>query len=313
MISLMTLYAYSKKVNMVRILLSACLVLSLSLSQAQELLVNVKVVAPNLTTTDPVIFQNLEVAIREFYNNTRWTSDAFEPEEKINANVQLTILEELGNNAFSGEIIVQANRPVYNSSYNTPMISLIDNRVSFSYLDRQPIEKSDNRFTDNLSSILTYYAYIILGFDYDSFSENGGEAYFRQAENTLNSVPTSFQGEGWSNAGNNVRNRFTLLENLFNPRMRDFRSAFYDYHIKSLDAMSDDSDKARAIMLACMNSIRGVNTSYPNSMLLNLFIDTKRDEILEIFKVADRVQKTQVYTTLTRIDPSNASKYGILR
>ncbi len=299
---------------MIRIFLSIFFIASFSWASAQELLVNVKVAAPSLTTTDPLIFQNLEVAIREFYNNTKWTSDNFEPEEKINANVQLTILEESGSNSFSGEIIVQANRPVYNSSYNTPMMSLIDNRVSFTYTDRQPIERSENSFSDNLSSILTYYAYIMIGFDYESFSQNGGEQYFRLAENTLNSVPPSFQDEGWQNlVRNNVRNRFTLLENLFNPRMREFRAAFYDYHRLSLDVMTEDSDKARAIMLGCMNSIRGANTSYPNSMLLNLFVDTKRDEILEIFKVADRVQKSQVYTTLTRIDPSNASKYGILR
>ena len=299
---------------MIRIFLTIFFISSLSWASAQELLVNVKVAAPSLTTTDPLIFQNLEVAIREFYNNTKWTSDNFEPEEKINANVQLTILEEANSNTFSGEIIVQTNRPVYNSSYNSPILSMIDNRVTFTYVDRQPIERSDNSFSDNLSSILTYYAYIMIGFDYESFSQNSGEKYFRLAENTLNSVPTSFQDEGWQNlVSNNVRNRFTLLENLFNPRMREYRSAFYDYHRLSLDTMTDDSDKARAIMLGCMNSIRGANTSYPNSMLLNLFVDTKRDEILEIFKVADRVQKSQIYTTLTRIDPSNASKYGILR
>lgn len=282
--------------------------------QAQELNVNVRVAAPNIVTADPTTFKNLEIAIREFYNNTKWTSDNYEPFEKIDANVQITILTELSSTSFEADIIVQSNRPVFKAEYKSPMVNLIDKGVKFTYNNFQPIEKSDNQFVDDLSSILTYYAYIILAFDYESFSPFGGEDYFKLAQETMQAIPTNIVNgnKGWDqNAGD--RNRYWLIENIFNPRMRNFRTAFYDYHRQGIDSMAEDADKSRALLLSSINKISEANRSYPNSMLLNLFVDTKGQELLEIFKVGDRNQKSKVYSTLTRIDPSNAGKYEVLR
>lgn len=290
------------------------LLLTYCQSIAQELNINVKVVAPNITTVDPIIFNNLEIAIKEFYNNNKWTNDDYEPEEKISANIQFTITSELSTNTFEADLIVQSNRPVYNSDYNTPMINLIDKGLRFSYNNFQPIERSENQYVDNLSSILTYYAYIILAFDYESFAPYGGEDHFKQAQQTMNVVPSTVSNgdKGWDqNSGN--RNRYWLIENIFNPRMRNFRSAFYDYHRLGLDLMHDDPDRSRATILAAVNALNEANNSYRNSMLLNLFVDTKGNELLEIFKIADRNQKSRVYAALTRIDPSNSSKYELLR
>jgi hypothetical protein len=286
---------------------------SLSL-QSQELVVTVKVIAPSATKTDPIIFNNLEVAIKEFYNNTRWTSDNFEDNERINASVQLTIKEEVGLNTFNGELIVQSSRPVFNSSYNTPMVNIFDRNISFTYNNFQPIEKSDNRYVDNLSSILTYYAYIILGFDYDSFSPNGGDPFFKLAQNTMNLLPNSLSNgdRGW-NQNSSDRNRFWLIENLFNPRMRKVRLAYFDYHLAGLDKMAENADLGRTIILSTMNAINDANTTYPNSYLLNMIVDAKSSELIEMFKVSDKNQRGIVYNALVKVDPSNASRYGILK
>jgi len=282
--------------------------------EAQELNVNARVIAPNNTTVDKVIFNNLEVAIREFFNNTKWTNDEFESLEKINANIQFTITSEINTNTFEADLIVQSNRPVYNSEYNTPMLNLIDKGVTITYNNFQPIERSENQYVDNLSSILTYYAYIILAFDYESFSPYGGEQYFKLAQQTMNVLPNNVSNgdKGW-NQNSSDRNRYWLIENIFNPRLRNFRSAFYDYHRMGLDLMHSDADRSRATILSTMNTINEANSSYLNSMLLNLFVDTKDNELIEIFKVADRNQKSRVRTTLTRINPSNAGKYEVLR
>lgn len=283
-------------------------------SFGQELNVNIKIAAPNITTTDPIIFQNLETSIKEFYNNTKWTNDDFDDHEKINASIQITITKELSTNSFEADLIVQSNRPVFNSDYNTNMINLVDKGIQFSYNNFQPIYKNDNQFTDNLSAILTYYAYIILGFDYESFSPRGGDDYFKLAQNTLNSVPTNVVNNdaGW-NPNSNDRNRYWLIENIFSPRLSKFRSAFYDYHLGGLDIMADEPDKGRAVILSAVNSINEIVSTYPNSYLLNLFVDSKDTELVNVFKGADKNQKSRVYATLTRIAPSRASKYADLR
>ena len=297
-----------------RFLLIICIIFCFIQLDAQELNVNVRVIAPNITTVDPIIFNNLETAIREFYNNTKWTDDDFESKERIDANIQFTITSELSTNSFEADLIVQSNRPVFNSDYNSPMINLIDKGIVFTYNNFQPLERSDNQFVDNLSSILTYYAYILLAFDYESFSPYGGESHFKKAQQTMNVVPSNVSNsdKGW-NQSSGERNRFWLIENIFNPRLRNFRSTFYDYHRSGLDLMYANADKARAIILSAVNVLDESNNSYRNSMLLNLFVDTKGNELLEIFKVADKNQKSRVYKALTSIDPSNASKYEQLR
>ncbi len=235
-------------------------------------------------------------------------------ELNVNATVIAPNNTTVDKNTFEADLIVQSNRPVYSSEYNSPMINLIDKGVVITYNNFQPIERSENQYVDNLSSILTYYAYIILAFDYESFSPYGGEQYFKLAQQTMNVVPTNISNsdKGW-NQSSSDRNRYWLIENIFNPRLRNFRSAFYDYHRLGLDLMYDDADRSRATILSTMNTINDANNSYLNSMLLNLFVDTKDNELIEIFKVADRNQKSRVRSTLTRINPSNAGKYEVLR
>lgn len=284
-------------------------------SYSQELNIDVKVTAPISPTADPKLFETLERAVSELFNNTKWTDDEVASEERINGTVRITIVEEAGSNSFVADIIVQSERPVFQSVYVTPMLNYIDKSVSFSYDLNQPVQRSDNVYLDQLSSILTFYAYAILALDYDSFSSLGGDEHWQSAQNVINAIPSGLtDGTGWDSGSTNVRrNRYWLVENMLNPKVRPYRQSFYDYHIKGLDTMYEDADKGRAILLAAVNVYGEVNSNYNNSMVMRLLADTKRDEILEIFQVGDKGQKTKVRSTMLKIDPTQADRYNILK
>ncbi|HMU01988.1 MAG TPA: DUF4835 family protein [Saprospiraceae bacterium] len=286
---------------------------SLSLLSAQELDFKVSLVVQTSTTADPALFKDLENNMREFLNATKWTEDEFQNLEKIRGSVQLTITSEPQPNVFTAELILQTERPVFNSSYSSPILNLIDKNVSFSFSGLQPLLKTTNTFYDNLSSILSYYAYLTIGSDYDSFSLNGGELMFNKAQEIITSLPSNMvRDDGWKNDSGSKRNRYWMIENILNPRMRQFRQAFYEYHRLCLDKMFDDPDKSRAVLLSTLTSIGQANIEYPNSVLLQRFGDAKKDEIVEIFKIGDKGQKTKVSAIMVGIDASKKEKYSVL-
>lgn len=273
-------------------------------SNCQELNFNVTVVTQasiNSLNSDVSIFKDLEKNLKEFINNTKWGEDDFQPHEKIRGSLQLTITEEVQPTVFKAELVVQTERPVYNSIYTSPMINLIDKNVTFSFNGLQPLFKTNNTFYDNLSSILSFYVYYSLGMDYDSFKMNGGEPYFQKAQEVISSLPSiNARDEGWKNDGSGRRNRYWLVENILNPRMRQFRQAYYEYHRLCLDKMYDEPDKSRAVLLSAITSIGQANIDYPNTYIIQMFGDSKKDEIVEIFKIGDRGQKTKVKTIIDR-------------
>ncbi len=277
---------------------------------AQELNVTVRINTQKLQSADPKVFETLENTVREFMNTQKWTDDVFELEERINANVLITIQEELSPTSFKADVAVQASRPVYGSDYETPLINHIDKGVTFFYEQFQPLQFSRNTYNDNLSSVLAFYSYIILGLDYDSFSPYGGEPHFQAAQDILNNVPQSAAAAnpGWRSLDGN-RNRFWLIENLLSPRVRPFRQAWYDYHRQGLDLCASDVATGRAIIAAALDQVREVDQAYPNSMIIQLFTDTKSQEILEIFKQGTPQEQNTVVQIMSRIDASNASKY----
>ncbi|MBK9254666.1 MAG: DUF4835 family protein [Saprospiraceae bacterium] len=280
---------------------------------AQELNMSVKVVVQTSFTVDPSLFKELESNIREFMNTTRWTEEEYAPHEKINGTIQITIAAEPTPNVYQAEMILQTGRPVFHSTYESPMINIIDKNITFNFTGIQPLLKTSNVFYDNLSAILSYYAYVIIGFDDDSFSLNGGDAQFNKAQELINSLPSNtVRDEGWKNDQISRRNRFWLVENLLNPRMRQFRQAFYDYHRLSLDKMYEEPDRSRAVMMSAVTAIGQANVEYPNTMLLQMFSDSKKDEIVEIFKVGDKGQKTKVSSIMVGIDPNKREKYSLL-
>jgi hypothetical protein len=287
-----------------------------SMLLAQELNFNVNVITQaslKSLNSDASLFKDLEKNLTEFINTTKWGEDEFQQHEKIRGSLQITITEEVQPTIFKAEIVFQSERPVFNSTYSSPMISVIDKNVTFAFNGLNPILKTTNTFYDNLSAIVSFYAYYALGVDYDSFRINGGEPYFQRCMDVITSLPANYTNdEGWKNDGAGRRNRYWLTENVLNPRLRQFRQAYYEYHRLSLDKMFDEPDKSRAILLSAITSMGQANIDYPNTYLMQMFSDTKKDEIVEIFKIGDKGQKTKVKTIMVGIDPSRSDKYNIL-
>lgn len=288
-------------------LLLACLGQMLS---AQELLFQVSVNTPQLTTTDPKVFENLEASLLDFLNNQKWTQDVFEPEERIACNMQLTIKEEVSLNRFKADLAIQAVRPVYNSNYETPLFTHVDKNVTFDYEPFQPIQFSRNVFIDNLSSIVTFYVYLILALDYDSFSPFGGEEYLQISQDILNAIPQNKTAEfpGWRALDGN-RNRYWIIENLTSPGFKNYRKGMYTYHRQGLDIMHDDATTGRVIINQVLEDVAKANKNYPNSMAIRLFVVSKGEELMEIFKEGSAAQKTSVRDVMSKLDASGASRY----
>ncbi len=240
-----------------------------------ELNASVRVSTPQIQRNDRKVFDQLEVSLKDFLNNTKWTSDNFELEERIKCNFILTISKELEGNVFEAELAVQATRPVYGSGYETPLLSHLDKDVIFTYEQNQPIEfLRDNPENQNLSALLAFYVYIILAMDYDSFSQYGGEQHLLTAEKIVTNIQNSSSNStpGWrpSDGGKN-RNRYWIMENLLNPRVRPFRNAIYNYHRKGLDMFTTNQDQAKAAILLALEDIDKVAAAYFNSMIIQMF------------------------------------------
>jgi hypothetical protein len=295
-----------KRISIIVFLLSA--VLSLS---AQELNFNVKINAQKLQTVDVKVFQTLEQTLREFLNNRKWTSDVYEPEERINCNLVLTIQEESSPTSFKADLAIQASRPIYNSDSESPIFNHLDRDVVFEYQQFDPLIYSKTSFNGNLSSVLAFYAYIVIGLDYDSFSPLGGQEFIQLAQDAINNIPsgsTPSPYSGWTSSESN-KNRYWLAENLLSPRVKPFRLAMYQYHRNGLDIMADNANEGRAVLVSTFDDIEKVNQSYPNCMILSVFNASKATEIVEIFKIASLEEQNKVIRVMTRVDPSNASKY----
>ncbi|MCW5923397.1 MAG: DUF4835 family protein [Saprospiraceae bacterium] len=278
-----------------------------------ELNATVRVSTPQLQRNDRRVFDQLESSLREFLNTTKWTPDAFEPEERIKCNFILTISTEGDNNTFQAELAVQATRPVYGSGYETPLISHLDKDITFTYEQNQPIEflldATDNQ---NISAVFAFYAYIILGLDYDSFSLYGGDPYLLTAQQLVTNIQNSStnRSPGWRPAdGSRNRNRYWMIENLLNPRVKPYRAAMYNYHRKGLDTFTSDMDAAKSVIVSALEEVDKVNTAYFNSLIVQMFANAKRDELVEMFKIAGRPQKERVQQIMMKIDPSNSPRY----
>ncbi|MEM9823492.1 MAG: DUF4835 family protein [Bacteroidota bacterium] len=298
---------------MKRILLSICLLMLSTFIWAQEMEFQVNINTPKLQTADPKVFEDLENAMQAFLNNTKWTEDAFETQERIKCNIQLNIRDEISPTEFSADMQIQAVRPVYNSNYESIILSHQDKDVQFTYEQFQPLEYSRNTYRDNLTAVLSFYVYFILGLDYDTFSPFGGENYFQVAQEIVTIVPpgAAARFRGWRAVDSN-RNRYWMVESVLNPRVRPFRQGMYDYHRLGLDNMHDDPESSKVIMVQVLEQIGKVDRAYPNSMILQMFSNAKTNEVIDIFKVAQSNQKSTVRRVMTKIDATNAAKYRSL-
>ncbi|HEU4634485.1 MAG TPA: DUF4835 family protein [Flavisolibacter sp.] len=286
---------------------------------AQELQARLSVMANRVSTqVDKKTFQTLQTALTNFINNRKWTSDSYQPQEKIKCNFLLTIDQDMGSNVYKASLTVQAARPVYNSTYESPIINFQDADIIFKYIEFQPIEFNENRvqgsdpLAANITAVLAYYINIILGMDYDSFAPKGGDPYFQKAHYIVNNAPESAQITGWK-AFDGMRNRFRLIEGLTDNRFNLVHDAIYSYYRNGLDQFYENDGAGQTGMLKALNYLNTVNTENPGSMVLQFFFQGKSNELVKAFSKADQKVKVQAREILTRLDITNASAYKELK
>jgi hypothetical protein len=278
---------------------------------AQDLNARVQVVSPKIQSTNKRVFQTLETVMKDFLNNRKWSADVLLPKERIDCNFVLNITSWDGSSNFAGELQVQSSRPVYNSSYSSTVLNTNDKDISFSYTEGQTIDYTDQNFQGNLSSIMAFYAYIIVGIDYDTFSRYGGNPYFTSAQNVVNNAQTSSY-TGWK-AFDGTNNRYWLAENLNNTLYQPLRSFMYDYHRNGLDLMADNQGKAAKAIADLLPQLSNVDRQRLGAMFPLVFFTAKCDEFIAIFSKANPNEKIQAMNILSQIDPSNGLKYQALQ
>jgi hypothetical protein len=278
---------------------------------AQDLNARVAVVAPKIQTTNKRIFQSLETAMKDFLNGRKWINDPILSQERIDCTFILNITAWDGNSNFSGELQVQSSRPVFNSTYTTTLLNINDKDFDFTYNEGQTIDYSDQTFQSNLSSVMAYYAYIIAGMDYDTFSRFGGSAYFSLAQTVVLNAQTSSY-KGWKAFDDNI-NRYWLSENLNNKIYAPLRSLLYDYHRNGLDVMADNAGKGRKAITALLPVLTQTDRQRLGSMLPLVFFTAKSDELVSIYSGAEVQERIQAMNILSQADPSNGLKYQALQ
>jgi hypothetical protein len=282
---------------------------------AQELNAKVTVSAARVSNTvDKKIFTTLQTQLTNFLNNRKWTSENFKNNERIECNFFLNIDRDVEKNVYAASLSVQAARPIYNSSYNSPLVNFQDNDVTFKFIEFQPVEFNESRIqgTDaaasNLTAVFAYYVYLILGLDYESFAAGAGQPYFKKMLNIVNNAPEGRDIKGWSQF-DGLRNRYWLAENFANTRYALFSEVIYDYYRTSLDSWYDNELAARQQMVLVLNKLDQFVAANANTMMMQFFMQGKSDEIIKIFKKSPPDERLRVIELLQKIDITNASKY----
>ncbi|MBF9236711.1 DUF4835 family protein [Hymenobacter sp. BT683] len=281
-------------------------------ASAQELLAEVQVTTQNVTITDPTIVTQMQNDIRTFLNSRSWTNGTYRPEERIRLRVFIGITGIPQNGTYNSTMRLISTRPVYGTGYETNVISVVDRNFNFNYSPQNPLDFSPNSFVSNLSSLLGYYAYMVIGIDRDTFSRLGGTPYYELARNVVNysanQSSTSEPDEGWR--GTNSRERHFLLDNITDPQFESFRTGLYAYYRQGLDLFVEKPDEARASVMTALTGIQKAAVTRPGTLFTRAFFDAKSDEIANIFRTSqDQRLKQQLVTMLTEVDPGNSAKY----
>ena len=275
--------------------------------RAQELNCTVTVIAPQISNVDVSRFDALEDGIREFMNGRRWTNDNFEFEERSECTIQLTVSEAIGSTVFKGSMQVQSSRPVFNSDYNTPVLLVNDGDIQFEWLDNSTILFNPGQHRDNLSSLLAYYAYMVLGMDYDTFSLEGGTPHFLQAQAIVANAQNAGE-RGWK-ASQGKQNRYWLVENHLSQTFRPVRTCLYNYHRKGLDVLFQDIEGGRLTIAESLIDMRSTNRIRPGSYNIQVFFLSKSDEISNTFSPAPDAERGRLLPILKQLDPGNIQSY----
>lgn len=275
---------------------------------AQELRCNVTVSAQRIQGANQNLFQTMQSDIYEFMNNRKWTDHIYSYDEKLRCNIMILLEEQLSADEFRGSIQVQLIRPVFDSSYETTILNIKDNDFRCRYVEFQPLEFNETSNRENLTNILAYYAYVILGYSYDSFSLEGGTPFFEKAQAIVNNSQ-NLPVKGWKSF-ESERNRYWLLENIMNKSYSDFRRCMYNYHRNGLDLMSQRVEEGRANIAESLRDLQKVFRKRPSTYILQMFFDAKSDELVNVFSKSYPDERSRVLTILNEIDPSNGSKYS---
>ena len=275
---------------------------------AQELRCNVTVSSQRIQGANQNLFRTMQSDIYEFMNNRKWTDHVYSYDEKLRCNIMILLEEQLSADEFRGSIQVQLIRPVFDSSYETTILNIKDNDFRCRYVEFQPLEFNETSNRDNLTNILAYYAYVILGFNYDSFSPEGGTPYFEKAQAIVNNSQ-NLPVKGWKSF-ESERNRYWLLENILNKSYADFRRCMYNYHRNGLDLMSQRVEEGRANIAESLRDLQKVFRKRPSTYILQMFFDSKVDELINVFSKSYPDERARVLVILNEIDPSNGSKYA---
>jgi hypothetical protein len=296
-----------KTVDMYKYSLVLLLSLFSFMIHAQEFNCSVQVSSAQIEGTEKKVYQTLQQALYEFINNRKWTNLAYKPEERIECTILITINERVSSDMFKGKLNLVLQRPVYKTSYNTTVFNYVDKDFDFNYLESQNLEYAPDVFTSNLTSVIAFYLNIFLGIDADTFSKYGGTPYYEKAQaivNTAQNVPE----KGWK-AFESQKNRYWLVENLQNSSYSGIREGLYDYHRLGLDVMTENIELGRSGVTDCIDMFQKANRVRPGLFLLQLMLDAKRDEIINIYSQASPQDKVKVLATLKEIDPANGTKY----
>ena len=299
-----------RKINLLIILAFA-----FNISSAQELKANITVLSSQVgNNVNQNVFRTLQTALNTFINTRKWTSDNFAVNEKIECNFLLQLQSTGDLNVYNASLTVQAARPVFNTTYLAPIINFKDDNIIFKYLEFQIMEFNENRISgsdalvSNLTAVIAYYVYMVLGFDYASFSPRGGDPYFIKAMNIVNNAPDGRGISGWK-AFDGQRNRYWLVENMINSRYTIMHDVYYNYYRMGMDKLYEDENAARAEVMNVLNLLNNFITNNPNKMISQFFFQGKANELVKIFSKAPQQDKARASEMLQRLDITNAAKY----
>jgi len=274
---------------------------------SQDLNCRVVVEARQIESTERRIFTEMETEFSRFINDRKWADERIEIDERINCGLVINLQSQPSIGNFTATVQVISARPVYQASYQSVLFNFGDREFNFEYNESQPLDFNDNSYISNVTSMLAFYAYIILGYDYDSFEKLGGEKYFTKAWQVALSAQQSGYA-GWDQF-NSIRNRYWLSASTIDQVMKPMREAMYDYHINGMDIMLEKPDEARANILEVLKKVRQVNKSKPRSIMIIAFLDAKLDELASVFSQGNMSVRREAYNILRELDPSRSDEF----
>lgn len=285
-----------------------CIFFLICKAYSQELNCTVQINSDQVQGTNKSVFNTLQKSISEFINNRKWTELTYANTERIECSMNI-IVQKVEGEVFTAQIQVQSRRPIFNSTYNSALFNFKDNDFTFNYKEFDQLEINANTLTSNLTAVLAYYVYIIIGYDMDSYSRLGGTSLFQSAESIVNAAQSTDLGKGWKAFEKNTKNRYVLINNILDEAFKKFRNYYYEYHRLGLDEMTSNSTNARTRIIEGFTMLREANRARPSAVIISTFFDAKNEEIINILSKATSKEKTEAVQVLCDINPTQTSRY----